>query len=170
MSKIGLYLAAYKANHPDYNIVYQDINGKRDLAGNMLDYDLNYYDFVIATPPCNFWSRARGNRLPSKYALETKNLLIDILQKLKGFDKPYIVENVRNDKRFNEYNLLNRNDCFIYKIGRHTYWTNIMFNTWVEQSFDYKTHGKQINSANNQGGINVYRVIESWLKEVHNAY
>lgn len=29
----GIYLASYKAYHPKYNIVYQDINGKRDVAG-----------------------------------------------------------------------------------------------------------------------------------------
>ena len=32
----GIYLAAYKANHPNYNIDYQDINGKRDIDGDML--------------------------------------------------------------------------------------------------------------------------------------
>lgn len=32
MSKI-IYLAAYEALHKDFDIVYQDINGKRDRGG-----------------------------------------------------------------------------------------------------------------------------------------
>lgn len=29
----GIYLASYEALHPNYDIVYQDINNKRDLGG-----------------------------------------------------------------------------------------------------------------------------------------
>ena len=53
----GIYLAAFKAYHPNYDIVYQDINGKRDIGGDMMDVDLTQFDFIIATPPCNYYSR-----------------------------------------------------------------------------------------------------------------
>ena len=35
-----IYLAAYKAQHQNRNIVYQDINGLRDIAGDTA-YDLS---------------------------------------------------------------------------------------------------------------------------------
>ena len=57
-SMLGIYLGAYEAYHLNYKIVYQDINGKRDLSGDMLDIDLTGYDFIICTPPCNWWSKA----------------------------------------------------------------------------------------------------------------
>ena len=93
--KVGIYLAAFKAMHPKYAIVYQDINGKRDIGGDMMNVDLTPYDFIIATPPCNWWSRANYRRDRSPYALQTKHLLPDIIKKLCEQDKPFIVENVK---------------------------------------------------------------------------
>lgn len=58
----GIYLGAFEAQHDGHDIVYQDINGKRDVGGDMMDVDLTPYDYIIATPPCNYWSRARGKR------------------------------------------------------------------------------------------------------------
>ena len=92
----GIYLAAFRAEHPNYNIIYQDINGKRDIGGDMMEVDLTSYDFNIATPPCNWWSKANYRRDRSPYALQTKHLLPDIIKKLCEQDKPFIVENVRN--------------------------------------------------------------------------
>ena len=122
----GIYLASYKALHEEHNIIYQDINGERDLDGDMLDIDLSNYDYIIATPPCNYWSRANYRRERSDYALKTKHLLPCILNKLIQLNKPFIVENVRNDNLFSKYGLL-KLPLYIYKIGRHTYWTNIKF-------------------------------------------
>ena len=96
----GIYLASFKALHEDYDIVYQDIIGHRDIGGDMMDVDLTPYDYIIATPPCNWWSRANYRRNSSEYALKTKHLLIDILHKLANQDKPFIVENVRNEVQF----------------------------------------------------------------------
>ena len=45
----GIYLGAYKAHHDSYDIDYQDINGLRDIGGDMLTVDLDKYDFIIAT-------------------------------------------------------------------------------------------------------------------------
>ena len=95
----GIYLASYKANHPKHDIVYQDINGERDIGGDMLTIDLYDYDYIIATPPCNWWSRANYRRDSSIYALSTKLLLPCIIYKLAYIDKPFIVENVLNEKK-----------------------------------------------------------------------
>ena len=58
----GVYLGAYQAYHPSHDLTYQDINGERDIDGDMLDCDLTPYDYVIATPPCNYWSKANYRR------------------------------------------------------------------------------------------------------------
>lgn len=101
MSKLkGIYLASFTANHPNHDIIYQDINGLRDIPGDMMFVDLSPYDYVIATPPCNYWSRANYRRETSKYSQQTKHLLPGILAKLVANHKPFIVENVRNDKMF----------------------------------------------------------------------
>jgi site-specific DNA-cytosine methylase len=163
----GIYLAAYKANHPNYDIVYQDINGKRDLGGNMLAIYLEPYDFIIATPPCNFWSNAfRKTRIISQYAKDTAHLLPDIIDTLIDIDKPFIVENVRNKPLMTKYGLYDK-DCYIYHYGRHTYWTNVPFNaTLVPQPIENLT---QMSSKHRQGGLNVHRIIEYWLKNLEEA-
>lgn len=167
----GIYLGAGKAYHPNYDIVYQDINGKRDIGGDMLEVDLSSYDYIIATPPCNFWSRARGKRC-SQYSLDTKHLLPDIINKLIKLGKPFIVENVKNDKRMYENNILPRFDCYIYYINRHIYFTNVKLDiNNIEQRQDFKYGGKVIkyddmNNQYHQGGYNVYNVIERFLETI----
>ena len=172
----GIYLASYEALHPEYDIVYQDINGKRDIGGDMLDVDLSNYDYIIATPPCNFWSIARGNRC-SQYSLDTKHLLPEIIKKLQTLNKPFIVENVINKKRFTENGIYDIAKCNIYYINRHSYFTNIEF---TEQEIaelesksrqDFKYGGKTIlypdmNNKKHQGGYNVYLVIDKFIEKV----
>ena len=156
----GIYLASYKAFHPKWNIVYQDINGLRDLPGDMLDIDLTSYDFIIATPPCNYWARPNYRRNESEYSLKTKHLLPGIIDKLIELDKPFIVENVRNKPLFQQYGLYKK-DCYIYHLGRHTYWTNVLFNpSNIKQK---KDNIHFIGSSQRQGGENVHNVIEYWL-------
>lgn len=170
-----IYLASYEANHPEFDIVYQDVNGKRDIGGDMMDIDLTSYDFIIATPPCNFWSIARGNRC-SQYSLDTKHLLPDIIEKLIKLGKPFVVENVINKKRFAEHGIYDIAKCHIYYIGRHTYFTNIyvsdedlemLRNT---QRQDFKYHGQVIKyddmqNKKHQGGYNVHQVIDYFLNK-----
>jgi site-specific DNA-cytosine methylase len=181
-----LYLASFKANHPNWNIIYQDINGKRDIPGDMMDVDLTNYDIIIATPPCNYYSRANYRRETSDYSQKTKHLLPGIIDKLIQLDKPFIVENVRSPNIYEQIGLFNKK-CFIYIHGRHTYWTNIMFDlSNVKQQNEYKLlvckkldNGKwlksgqkfignmnDISSKNRQGGQNVHDVIEFWLQNV----
>lgn len=96
----GIYLGAYKALHESYDIDYQDINGLRDIGGDMLTINLEKYDFIIATPPCNWWSRANYRRETSEYSIRTKLLLPCILFKLTLLGKPFIIENVLNKNNF----------------------------------------------------------------------
>ena len=160
-----IYLGAYKALHCKWDITYQDINGKRDIGGDMLEVDLSFYDVIIATPPCNYYSKARGNRKPSKYAEDTKHLLPEIVKKLSSQSKPFIVENVRNLRKFADLGLFDL-PIFFYFVGRHTYFTNIPFNpSNIKQNYDFRIHGKKLVS-NTQGGDNVHNVIEYWLENV----
>ncbi len=170
----GIYLACCKARHANYNIVYQDIEKdkyKADLGGDMLNIDLSGYDFIIATPPCNWWSKANPYYKKSKYALETKHLLPDIIEKLGKQTKPFIIENVINKKRMKENNIFdiaNKYNLYIIFHGRHTYFTNFYVDFEnVPQQQDFKYGGKRVNNDGyNQGGLNVYLVIEAWLNEV----
>lgn len=174
----GIYLASFKALHEEHNIVYQDILGNRDLDGDMMDVDLTPYDYVIATPPCNWWSRANYRRNSSEYALTTKHLLIDILHKLVVLNKPFIVENVRNEVQFKKHGLFDLG-LNVYRIGRHTYWSNIKFYTddiVQEPKVDYKNGKKRwlssqhLSKINRQGGEEVHQVIERFIKEVEEKY
>lgn len=42
-----IYLAAYKAEHPNWNIIYQDINGKRDIGGDNVHRVIEYWLEVV---------------------------------------------------------------------------------------------------------------------------
>ena len=175
----GIYLASYKAYHPNYNIDYQDINGKRDIGGDMIDIikskELGNYDFIIATPPCNWWSRANYRRNKSEYALKTKHLLIDTIKELSTCGIPFIIENVRNDKLFKEYGLFDY-PLYIYKIGRHTYWSNIKFEyeDIIQKPIVEIRNGKRIYlssqnipNSQRQGTKEVHEVIERFLQTIN---
>jgi site-specific DNA-cytosine methylase len=173
-----IYLASHKAKlNIRHEVIYQDKFIQRDLAGDMLDVDLSKYDLIIATPPCNYYSRANYRRDQSKYALETKHLLPMILNKLQRQNKPYIVENVRNPKLMEE--IIKTFNGFIYIHGRHTYFTNYMFVcSDIPQVMEYKTtktiikNGKKMrsgqialfNKKEHEGGSNVNRVLERFIE------
>lgn len=163
-----IYLAAGRAVLKHEGVVYNDIKEKRDISCDMLAVDLTPYDILIATPPCNFYSRANYSRETSAYAQETKHLLPSIIDKFIKTGKPFIVENVRNDPLFKKLGLYNKN-CFIYKYGRHTYWTNIMFNMQgIPQEFDFCNTLEGYKSCVRlksyvQGGKNVNEVLDYFL-------
>lgn len=57
---------------------------------------------------------------------------------------------------------------YIYIVGRHTYFTNIMCNLTCKQQQDFKYGGVRVNNDGyNQGGKNVHDVIEIWLEYIH---
>lgn len=178
-----IYLASFKAHHPGWNMTYQDINGLRDIGGDMMEVDLDPYDVIIATPPCNYYSKLNRNRETSKYSTMTKHLLPEIIKKLEKIGKPYIVENVRS----HIINDLIRSQTdftgWIYQHGRHTYWTNVPFSPeGIKQKIDFKAVrsrvgvdktspdynnvGLNVIAKNRQGGDNVHNVIEWWLRVV----
>ena len=169
----GIYLGSNRARHFNYNIIYQDIEKDKydcDIGGDMLLCDLSEYDFIIATPPCNFWSKANPYWRKSYYSQLTRHLLPDMIIKLGFLDKPFIIENVINKKRFEEFGIFNIIRYFnlnIYYVGRHMYITNIEapLILGVPQQQDFKYGGVRINKDGyNQGGQNVFNVIEKWLE------
>lgn len=169
MNKV-IYLAAGRAklNYP--NVVYNDYKEKRDLVCDMMTVKLEDFDVLIATPPCNYYSRANNRRETSKYAQETKHLLPDIIDKFIETNKPFIVENVRNAPLFNKLGLFNKN-CFIYTHGRHTYWTNVLFNMQgIPQEHDFMSlpgYGTIRLKSYVQGGKNVNEVLDYFIEVVN---
>ena len=170
----GLYLAARNDRHFDFDIIYNDIDPKYkcDITCDMLNVDLKDFDYLIATPPCNYYSRMNYRRDESKYALNTKHLLPCTLKKFALSGKPFLIENVRNDNIFKQegiYDICNRYNINIYFLGRHTYFTNIFINLYCKQEYDFYNHGIR-RHPNIQGGNNVHNVIEIWLKYINEAY
>lgn len=164
-----IYLASGRAQLKYPNVVYNDIKEKRDIVGDMLSVDLTPYDILIATPPCNYYSRANKSRETSLYAQRTKHLLPTIIKKFIQTGKPFIVENVRNSPLFKANGLYDFN-CFVYFHGRHTYWTNIMFSPdFIPQEFDFKQipgYGCVRLKNYVQGGKNVNDVLDYFLEVV----
>lgn len=171
MKKV-IYLACGRAKLNYKNVIYNDYKVKRDLYCDMMTVDLSDYDILIATPPCNYYSRANHSREISKYAQETKHLLPDIIDKFIATGKPFIVENVRNYPLFLKLGLYNK-DCFIYRHGRHTYWTNIPFNPQgIKQEYDFKQipgYGCVRLKSYVQGGDNVNKVLDYFIDIVNNT-
>lgn len=168
MKKV-IYLAAGRAklNYP--NVIYNDYKENRDLVCDMMDVDLGDYDILIATPPCNYYSRANCRRETSTYAQVTKHLLPDIIDKFIQTGKPFIVENVRNAPLFKKLGLYNKS-CLIYTHGRHTYWTNCLFDmSHISQEFDFRQipgYGCVRLKSYVQGGKNVNDVLDYFIEVV----
>lgn len=168
----GIYLCCGRARHFNYDIVYQDIDHRfGNLVCDALEVDLSPFDFIIATPPCNWWSRANPYYKRSQYALSTKHLLPDLLTKLAHTKKPFILENVINKKRMTSEGVFDLSDylgLYYQFVGRHTYWTNIPIDLTCPQHKDFRYGGRRINSdGHNQGGSNVHVVVEKWLEVLH---
>lgn len=172
----GLYLAANKARHLNHHIIYQDIDPqfKCDMDGDMLKYmdaDITqYYTYIIATPPCNWWSKANPYYWRSEYALKTRHLLPLTLIKLAQQKKPFIVECVKNIKRYKENHIFKI--CEMYSInyqivGRHIYFSNTNIDVSCPQIQDFKYGGRRVNNDKyNQGGTNVHNCIEIFINEI----
>lgn len=166
-----IYLASGRAILKHDNVTYNDLLEPRDIQCDMMSVNLDPYDILIATPPCNFYSRASGGR-HSDYAMATAHLLPDIIDKFIATDKPFLVENVRNEPLFIKLGLYDKN-CYVYKHGRHTYWTNIPFNPkGIPQEFDFKAipgYGCVRLKSYVQGGRNVNDVIDYFIDVVKNG-
>lgn len=159
MKKI-LYLAAGKGKLTYPNVVYQDKFIKRDLGGDMLEVDLSGYDLIVASPPCNFYSRANYRRYTSKYSQETKHLLPETIKMLENLKIPVIVENVRNPNLLKD--IIANTKLFYYEYGRHVYFTNRIFEfSGIKQELD-NIQDKSV--IERQGGNNVNNVFNEFIK------
>lgn len=166
-----IYLCAYTSakyyeeyNNIDFNDInqYDGINIKCDA----MNVDIGNYDLVLASPPCNYYSRANYRREKSTYSKATKHLLPGILDKCMESGKPFIIENVRNYKMiFSIVQEMQLKYGYILKFityGRHTYITNLYnFNPSSEQKQDRIT---QIPTKKRQGGENVNNVFKEFIK------
>lgn len=168
----GIYLFANRARHPNHDIVYNDVEEKYkcDITANAFDVQLDEYDFIIATPPCNWWSKANYRRNSSPYALATKQLLPESIEKLAKQNKPFIIENVKNKSRMETegiFDLIKKYKLYCQHVGRHIYISNIWCELECPQVQDFKRRGILINKDGyRQGGTNVHRVIEKWINYI----
>jgi len=159
MKKV-LYLASGKGRLAYPNVVYQDKFIKRDLGGDMLEVDLSGYDLIVASPPCNFYSRANYRRYTSKYSQETKHLLPETIKMLERLKIPVIVENVRNPNLLKD--IIANTKLFYYEYGRHVYFTNRIFEfNGIKQELD-NIQDKSV--IERQGGNNVNNVFNEFIK------
>lgn len=165
-----IYLASGKAVLKYDNVIYNDLLIKRDIQCDMMSVDLTPYDILIATPPCNYWSRANCN-IYSKYSQLTKDLLPNIINKFYLSGKPFIVENVINKKRMSCFMKDLPIDIRYIEYGRHSYFTNILTYIPIDipQVQDFKYGGVFINKfSDRQGGVNVNLVLDDFINYVLN--
>ncbi len=155
-----LYLASGHAKlSTNHEVIYNDLYIKRDIQKDMMEVDINGYDLIIATPPCNYWSRANYRRETSEYAQKTKNLLPAIIEKLQNCQVPVIIENVINKSLM--VDLIN-NKLFYYEIGRHCYFTNRLISfLGVSQ----KRPKIQNMSSKKRQGTDTKIVFEEFIKQ-----
>ena len=160
-----IYLASHTAKLKYDNVVYNDIKGDVDIIGDMLKVDLTDYDILIATPPCNYYSRANYRRETSIYAQETKHLLPDILKKFYKTGKPFIVENVINKVLMRDIIDNHINNGFYYKEhGRHSYFMSHDID--VSKLHQIKDNVQNTSQNKRQGGYNVNIVLEYYIEKV----
>ena len=159
----GIYLGAKKHRIAGYDIVYNDIcqYDGIDLCCDMLAVDLKKFDYIIATPPCNWYSHANYRRDSSAYALSTKHLLPDILYKCQLLDKPFIIENVCNVNR------LPKADCYEFNFGQHHFYTNV-FMFVPHKSYAVRQNKQYTNPNQRDGNYNVDLIIRLFLEIIHN--
>src|SRR5690554_2471693 len=162
-----LYLASGNDKLDYDNIIYQDKFIKRDIGGCMLKTDLNNFDIIVASPPCNYWSRANYRRETSKYSQETKHLLPVIINKLIANGKPFIVENVRNKPLFEKNGLIDIKGLNVYYLGRHTYWSNIDINDILKKvELPINENIQNIAGKNRQGGKDITQLFNLFIKKI----
>lgn len=157
----GVYLASREHRIENVDLDYNDIINYDgiNLLGDMLSVDINKYDFVIATPPCNYYSRANYRRDSSKVAQETKHLLPGILEKLEKYNKPFIVENVCGGK------LLPKTKFYEFTFGNHHFYTNVFMFVY-DKSFAVKQNKQYLARNKRDNNYNVHLIIDLFLNTI----
>ena len=166
MKKV-LYLAAGEGviNVPGVQVTYNDIKVQRDLVCDMLDVDLTNYDILLASPPCNYYSRANYRRDTSVYSLATRYLLPCIIYKFSLSGKPFIVENVINKTLMKTIIQSLPNNVKYYEAGRHCYFTNYDFGI-DELVIPKDVKISNVCSRKRQGAGGVNLVFEKFILEL----
>lgn len=157
----GIYLASRKHRIKEAQLDYNDIVQYEGInkPGDMLEIDLNVYDYIIATPPCNYYSRANFRRNSSEVAQSTKHLLPGILSKLALIDKPFIVENVCNDT------LLPKTNFYEFNFGQHHFYTNV-FMLVYDKSYAEFQNKQYLSRENRDNNKNVDLIIRLFLETI----
>lgn len=162
MSKRVLYLCAREHRIAGYDIVYNDIEPKYgcDLVCDCLDVDLSPFDVLVATPPCNYWSKANNRfREFSKVAQMTKHLLPALMVSFHRCGKPYLIENVVNE------NLTPKPLDFCFTWGNHIWYTNVFF-AIPPRSCAVAQHKAQLSYGHRDNNVNVDIIIRCFLEAV----
>lgn len=158
----GIYLCARKHRLSNYDIVYNDIINYPgiNLCCDMREIkDFSIYDFIIATPPCNYYSRANFRRSSSRIALETKDLLPLCIERLSHSGKPFIIENVCNST------LLPRSDVYEFDFGNHHFYTNV-FMLVPDKSFAVSQNKQYVSRSKRDDNFNVDLIIKLFLEMI----
>lgn len=160
----GVYLCSRAHRLPGYDIDYNDVEFYPgiNLLCDCMDVDLNGYDFVIATPPCNYYSRANWRRVYSDVAQSTKHLLPGILEKCQKFGKPFIIENVLNSS------LLPKSEVYEFDFGQHHFYTNL-FMFVPDKSFAIRQNKQNVSRSKRDGNYNVDFIIKLFLEVLFNV-
>lgn len=153
----GIYLAAKEHRIKNVNLDYNDIEKYEgiNIVGDMLTVNLEKYDYIIATPPCNYYSRANYRRETSEIAQTTKHLLPEIIKKCEKLNKPFIIENVCNNS------LLPKSNSYEFNFGQHHFYTNVFMliphKSYAEKQYKQKLqYGKRDNNKNVQIIIDIF--------------
>lgn len=166
-----IYLASGEGiiDLPGVQVTYNDIKVQRDLVCDMLDVDLSDYDILLASPPCNYYSKANYRRDTSVYSLATRYLLPCIIYKFSISGKPFIIENVINKSLMKTIiNSLPQGVTY-NEAGRHCYFTNIDFDfKSLVISKDIAVDRVCSKKRQGSGGVNMVfeKVIESVIDKI----
>lgn len=162
-----LYLCCGYGEIDFSNVTYNDlyIKRKNGLMCDCRDIDISKYDIVVASPPCNFWSKANYRRDSSNYAQLTKPLLlycIDLLRKYPNI--PIIIENVRNLPLFMKH--INLFDIYFVATGRHTYFSNRDIDFIKKFKFEKSCNISNLSRKKREGDLQVRTVFNRFIYEV----
>lgn len=157
----GIYLCARKHRLEGYNIVYNDIIpfSGIDIVDDMCNVDVSKYDYIIATPPCNYYSRANYRRDTSRVAQSTKHLLPYCLDLCLTQGKPFIIENVCNSR------LLPKSDFYEFDFGNHHFYTNV-FMLVPDKSWSVSQNKQNVSRNKRDGNYNVDFIIRLFLESI----
>lgn len=161
----GVYLCSREHRIPGYDIDYNDVvyRYQVDICCSCECINLGAYDYIIATPPCNFWSRANWRRYTSDVARLTKHLLPYCLSACLRIGKPFLIENVRSDNLFKEFDDLSL-QCYVYKFGNHTFWTNIELD--LSDLIPIRQNKQYLSRKQRDNNYNVHIVIIRFLETI----